>query len=259
MRGNKVAIAPFLRSCPSVITLGIRETLGDYSEEERLLLGGAERVFFPTPRFIDVFRALGRPTFPSPFSYEYQRSRLAQQLLFKYLRWPHPASRVYFGGKRKERIARDFELPCLAMSPALLPGTIRVVRDSEGLRRLVSDRDPVIIRKWVKWEERIRFLFVDYDCLGVQRCFCGDQHSEETAPESFEPVGPDCGPFQKPRDAALELLRKVQLDDMLVEWGYGEGKWQIIEMRRPPVRWRTERGELNRHDYVCELIRSGRL
>jgi hypothetical protein len=55
------------------------------------------------------------------------------------------------------------------------------------------------------------------------------------------------------------LIRRVQLDDIVLKWGYGVGKWQLIEMTRPPVRWPLVKGFLNRHHYICRLAQSGRL
>jgi hypothetical protein len=86
----KVALAPFLRECAGVITLGIRAAMSDYSQKERDLLLHAERIFFPTPRFSMLFKALEKSTFPSATTYGYQRSRVIQQLLTESLGLAHP-------------------------------------------------------------------------------------------------------------------------------------------------------------------------
>ena len=254
MEATNVALAPFLKACTAVITLGVRSTLDSYSREERLLLLHARRIFFPTPRFVDIFEAAGRPTFPSAATYRYQRSRLNQQLLFQYLGWPHPRSRIYFGTRQKERILQDFHLPCITMNPDL-PGTpVYLVEDTGTLEVHTAGHRPVIVREYIRWEERVRLLFVNYECLGAQRYSSGGPGHE-----SFEPAAAEHPFVETPVRESLRLLRKVRLDDMLIEWGCTRGMWQTIEMRGPPPRWTTPQGRLNRHECIGRMVETGRL
>jgi ribosomal protein S6--L-glutamate ligase len=254
MRANNVALAPFLSACPAVVTLGIRSTLHSYSEEERHLLRHARKVFFPTPRYVDVFQAAEKPTFPGVPSYRYQRSRLNQQLLFQYLGWPHPRSRIYFGTRQKERILYDFSLPFLAMSPHRPSVPVQFVEDAGGLEDCVSGHHPVIIQEYVRWDERIRLLCANYECMGVQRYI-----SDGGGTVCFEPVPVEHPSLGEPIRESLRLLRMVHLDDIVIEWGCENGTWRTIEMLRPPVWWSTPRGRLNRHERIGEMIESGRL
>lgn len=249
-----MALAPFLHSCPEVVTLGIRAAVGDYSEEERSLLRRADRVFFPTPRFINVFYALGKPTFPGAATYQYQRSRVLQQLLFQYLKWPHPRSRIYFGTKPKKRILEDFELPVLAMGPRVASRTVHSICDSRELEYYVGRYNPLIIQEKVHWVERIRLLCVCCECVGAHRLFL-----TESGEEYSEPLPLACRDLRDPVERTLSLLRIVCLDDMVIEWGYGNEAWQLLGMTRPPMQWHASPGMLHRHDYICERIRSGLL
>jgi len=254
MRANNVALAPFLSACPAVVTLGIRSTIDGYSEEERRLLRHARKVFFPTPRFVDVFQAAERPTFPGAASYRYQLSRLNQQLLFQYLGWPHPRSRIYFGERQKERILCDFNLPFLAMSPHLPSAPVQLVEDAGMLEDCAVGHHPVIIQEYIRWDERVRLLCVNYECLGAQRCASDGRRSV-----CFDPVPVEHPSLEEPIQESLRLLRMAHLDDILIEWGRGNGKWRTIEMRRPPLWWTTPQGRLNRHERIGEMIESGRL
>src|SRR5208337_3134446 len=56
MREKLVAIAPFLRSCPQLVTLGIRPSMGDYTTRQRGMLLSASQIFFPTPRFVRILQ-----------------------------------------------------------------------------------------------------------------------------------------------------------------------------------------------------------
>lgn len=229
-----VALAPFVRFCPRVLTLGIRATMGDYPPEERSLLRSARKVLFPTPRFSYLFHALGVPTFPSHASYSFLHSRVSQQILFEYLGWPHPRTRIYFGARQKQNILMDFRLPLVAMGPRPGVDGSHRVEDRDALERLKVRYNPLIIQEAVAWEKIERFLCVSFQCLG-------DDGSSE------------------PREASLRLARMTGLDDVVMEWGYRGGTWQQTAILRPPAVWRSASVAIDRHRYICRLICEGRL
>lgn len=253
VRRCKVALAPFLLSCPAVITLGIRAAMEDYSDEERKLLIQAERIFFPTPRFVDILLALEKPSFPSATTYRYQRSRVLQQLLFQYLKWPHPETRIYFGMKQKMRISKEFEFPLSIMGPRVASGTIHSVDSPTDLDAYAERYNPLIVQKEISWTDRIRLLCVNFECIGVHR----RRNSSETGEISYEPASLKCSELNDLLDRTQQLLRMARLDDIVIEWGYGDGKWQLLGMERPPVQWNTPEGTLNRHGYICGRIQTG--
>ncbi len=254
MKQNKVALAPFLRSCAGITTLGVRPTIDDYSEVEKELLRFAERVFFPTPRFAYLFNALHIPTFPSYSTYRFRHSRVLQQILLSYLQIPHPTTRIYFGNSQKADIARAFPFPFLAMGPVASVHQRQFVDNPATLDECCRSFNPLIIQEAVTWTERVRILCVGADCVGIIRRTGSPAPDNRGEPASLQ--HPDLQPVL---DAARKLVRSVQLDDIVLEWGYGDGQWQLVEMVRPPVQWPTTKGVLNRHQYICELVRSGRL
>lgn len=224
--------------------------MGDYSEEERDCLRQSQRVFFPTPRFVDVFQALDIPTFPSPTTYRYQSSRFLQNLLLQCLDLPHVRSRIYFGARQKQRIPWDFDYPFLAMGPRIRPGTVHEVHGERALRLIAPAYTPLVIREMRTWDRRIRLVCVNYECIGAL---------ESIAKAHFESVRleePTVAPLLGP---TLDLVRRARLDDIMIEWGYGQGKWVIIELSRPPFRFLTPNGIINRHNHICSLIQTGAL
>ena len=100
MQEKLVAIAPFLRSCPHLITLGVRASMGEYTPCQRRMLLSASQILFPTPRFVGILQAAGKKTFPSALAYSVRKSRLIQEVLFQFLKCPHPltASNYSFQG-----------------------------------------------------------------------------------------------------------------------------------------------------------------
>ncbi len=257
---GRVAIAPFLLESPFVATLGVRAAMGEYSRHERDLLLRAERIFFPTPRFSPVFKALGKTAFPAATTYGYQRFRNFQQLLIQYLDLPHPFTRIYHGDKQKSAIRAEFEFPMVAMGPRAVPGSRHLVEDPGMLAWCAARYNPVIVQAASDWSELIRLLCVNFEVVGAIRRVspsrgphaCLDSQSFEPVPLDHELVGLPVGETRK-------VLRAANLDDVVFEWGYDRGCWRALGMSRPPVRWPTPSGGLNRLRLICGLIESGML
>ena len=255
MESRKVALAPFLRSCTEIVTLGVRATIDDYSAEERNLMRSAARVFFPTPRFAYLFNALQIPTFPGYYTYRLQRFRVLQQLLFACGEIPHPATRIYFGRRQKALISKAFPFPLVAMGPQVTLDKQQLVDNPVALEASCHAYNPIIIQEAVEWQALLRILWVHADCVGALK-----RDSSQGSDASYEPV-----PIDHPElGAVIEMMRafarKANLDDIVVEWGYAGGRWQVLEMGRPPVRWPLPDGKIvNRHHYLCELVKTERI
>jgi hypothetical protein len=258
---GRVALAPFLRSCPGIITLGVRPTIADYSAQEQSLLRGAVRIFFPTRHYAYLFHALKRSTFPAYTTYRFQHSRVLQQILFAYLQMPRPLTRICFGERQKRAILKAFSFPFVAMGPraAVQEGCHRIENPTD-FDQCCRCYNPIIIQEAVDWTERLRFLCVGEDCVGVLRqIIAGFRASSGSWGAPYVPAPLDEPELQPVLRQTREFVRRVHLDDMTIEWGYGNGAWQLIGMTRPPVHWPMPVGVLNRHDYICRLVQSGDL
>jgi hypothetical protein len=250
----KVALAPFLRSCTAIRTLGIRPTINDYSAEEKHLLRCAERVFFPTLRFAYLFSALQIPTFPAYTTYRFQRSRVLQQILLAVAGMPRPVTRIYYGKKQKTKIPDAFPFPFVTMGPDPALHRKHLVDHPAVFDECSRRYNPLIIQEALEWTERVRILCVHADCVGAVRQDLRDQLNSRYQPIPLEQLE-----FRSVFEGTRDFIRKVHLDDIVIEWACSKGKWYVLEMARPPVRWPMTEGTLNRHQYICELVRSGRL
>ena len=248
MPSVRVAIAPFLRFCPEVITLGVRACIGDYSEEEKALLRNASLIFYPTPRFSNTFEAAGKEIFPSAASCTFQHSRLHRELLFQVLNLPHPKSRIFFGSRQKASIPSHFAFPLLATGPSA-SSPVHLVEDLRGLRAVARKYNPLIVREETAWDERLRFIFIKYGCAGIQRLESG-----AAAPGTWTPVLGDSARVREIAESSERMLRSLGVDEIALEWGRANDKWQICAMARPPLRWMMPEGEVNRFRHVAALI-----
>jgi hypothetical protein len=244
----RVALAPFLGSCPLVVTLGVRPCLDDYSNQEKNLMRSAAKIFFPTNRFVDLFQAIEIPTFPSSSTYRYQRSRVLQQLLFQCMELPQPRSRIYFG-RQKERILKDFQLPLILQGPRTGRGTTHLVHRVEPLEECILRYNPIIVREAIAWDQRIRLVCVNFECIAAFRMAL--RHGDPSPPE---PIDLHHSFVKGVQAETMELLRRAKLDDILIEWRHGNGSWHLIELAKPPSIWNDISGRVRRHVHICDLI-----
>jgi hypothetical protein len=254
MTHRKIALGPFLRSCPSVRTLGIRATMGDYTEDERELMRRTEKIFFPSARFVTIFQAIEKPTFPSPPTYLYRRSRLHQQILFKYLGIPHGRTRIYFGRRQKDRMRSELRLPLEIMGPGALTGAVRHATDWAVATRCAAAINPAIVRETPSLQGCMRLTCVQFGCMGAARGTYGDG-----AITLLEPLALDDPSLSTLIRDTEHIARSAGLDDISFDWGLADGGWQLLQIVRPPLRIETPGHTLCRHDYICELIEKGML
>ena len=255
-------MASLLCRCPGLITLGVRASMADYTPRERKVLLSARLIFFPTPRFACILEAAGKETFPSAFAYHVRKSRLAQEVLFQFLKCPHPRTRIYYG-RKKSGITDDFPSPFLAMGP-FVSRDARLVRSACDLPTLSGLYNPLIIQEIVEYEERFHLVFVNYECAGIlKRIPGGGQRSFDG---STIPNAPRLENVEVPEHFSGEivsrlekLLRSVRLIDIGVEIGITRQGWQLIELVRPPLSWPSHEGVVDRLGCICRLIESGRL
>jgi hypothetical protein len=262
MREKLVAIAPLLRTCPQLVTLGIRPSMGDYTPGQRGMLLSASQIFFPTPRFARILEAAGKKTFPSAFAYSVQKSRLIQEVLFQFLKCPHPFTRIYYG-RQKSSIVEDFSFPFRAMGPKTA-GITRLVSNAEDLRTLFGIYNPLIIQEVLDYTERFRLVFVNYRCAGIMKrvssvAQCAmDGHGTSSNPRLEQGIGLEF--FSREIVSCLEkLLRSLQINDIAAEIGMTSRGWRLIELARPPHSWPMPGGVSNRLRLISSLIESNKL
>jgi len=236
--------------------------MGDYTPLQRGMLLSASQIFFPTPRFVRILQAAGKKTFPSAFTYSVQKSRLIQEVLFQFLKCPHPFTRIYYG-RQKISIAVDFSFPLKAMGPKTVGGA-RLVSNAGDLRALVDIYNPLIIQEMLDYAECFRLVFVNYKCAGIIKrvssgAQCGfNSHPISPNPQLEQEVGLEF--FSREIVSCLEkLLRSMQINDIAVEIGTTRRGWRLIELARPPLSWPTPEGLSNRHKLISHLIESNKL
>ena len=56
---NVIALEARLRDCAGVTTLGVRPNFSDYTEPEKSLIASADKIYYPSSFYADMFSAMG--------------------------------------------------------------------------------------------------------------------------------------------------------------------------------------------------------
>jgi len=116
-RGRRISLGRQLSLSNTILTLGLRCNRQEYTPDEREMIIGAEKVYFPTVFYAHVLDAMGKKIFPGLSSYNLLGNKIRQTCLFNMLGIPHPKTRFFFGRNRMEKILADFHFPFIGKIP----------------------------------------------------------------------------------------------------------------------------------------------
>jgi ribosomal protein S6--L-glutamate ligase len=166
MDGPRIAFSHRFKACPGVTLILPRPNFSDYSPEEKDLIRTAEKIYYPTPLYVDVFLTLGKKIFPSRETYVYSGDKIKQTVLFQLLGIPHPQTRFFFG-RQKDRILDEFPLPFIAKIPrgsSMGEGVYLIANEPE--LRHYKDRNPVAyIQEYLPLERDLRVILINHQVI----------------------------------------------------------------------------------------------
>ena len=112
-----IALEGRLRHCSNVITLGVKTNFSDYSADDARMIRDANKIYYPSIFYADLFDAVGKPTFPSYHTYKCVQDKIKQTALLNMLGIAHPRTRVFYGKRQKQTITQHFAFPFIAKIP----------------------------------------------------------------------------------------------------------------------------------------------
>jgi ribosomal protein S6--L-glutamate ligase len=162
MINRKVVLGKRLRGSGELTPLGVRPNVDDYSEAELDRLRAAATVYYPSSLYEAVFLALGKRVFPAN-SYSFLGDKIKQTALFTLLDIPHPHTRIYYGGRKTERILQDFPLPFIAKIPrgSSQGRGVFLIRTAADLTRYLERTSPAYIQEYLAIERDLRVVVLD--------------------------------------------------------------------------------------------------
>jgi len=160
--GKAIALEARLRDCRNVITLGVRPNFSDYEPREVDLIRNADKIYYPSSFYAELFDTIGKPTFPSYHCYKFVQDKIKQTALFELLNIPHPRTRVFYGNRQKNAIADHFAFPLIgkvARGSAMGRG-VYLIQSAADLETYLQKVDIAYIQEYLPIDRDIRVVII---------------------------------------------------------------------------------------------------
>ena len=162
MARQVLALEARLRPCRNVRTIGVRPNFTDYSPQEVRMIRCAEKIYYPTSFYADLFDAMGKPTFPSYHTYKCVQDKIKQSALFQLTGLPHPRTRVFYGRRQQLKITRLFGYPLIAKEPrgSAMGRGVYLIENDIDLDAYTHDRHVCYIQQYLPVDRDIRVVVI---------------------------------------------------------------------------------------------------
>jgi len=224
-----IALEARLKDCNNVITLGVRPNFSDYSPSAAEMIRKAEKIYYPTTFYAELFDAMGKKTFPSYHTYKCVQDKIKQTALFDLLEIPHPKTKVFYGKRQKGMIVNHFQFPFvakIARGSAMGRG-VYLVKNPDDLHRYCSLPTPAYIQEYIPCNRDVRVVVIgDQIAHAYWRIAPAGEFRSNLAvgaTVSLDPIP------QSVLDLALYTARKCQWDDVGIDIIENEGRIYVLE------------------------------
>ena len=255
----RVAIGEQLKTCPQVITLGLRPQMADYTEQERRLLRTADMIFYPTDRYVDFFATLGKETFPSVNCYRLRGNRLKHIALLRLLNVPYPSTRVYYGYRQKREILKEFAFPFVAKKAreAADGKQVYLINTRKQLDRYNQHFNPALIQEYVAPEKELRVIVLNcHTPFGYRRNVIrsdskdSSNHQGTWKTDEVDPEGVEL---------AKSIARDANLSDVAVDMVFDGSRYWVLELNFLWDETDSHQAGPDRVKLIIEMIEKGEL
>jgi ribosomal protein S6--L-glutamate ligase len=202
---SRLAIGSQLKSCPSVITLGVCANLDDYPDWKLELIHRSSKIYFPTSLFAEMFVAMGKEIFPGIQTYRFVGDKIKQTILFKLYGLFVPKTRFYYGPLQKKNITREFTYPFVAKVPRFSSRGfgVKLIENNEQLEEYLQGRHPAYIQEFLPGCRDYRVVIA-----GERIIHCYQRVARDNEFRANVSLGAELS-FQDIPDEALDLALKA--------------------------------------------------
>ncbi len=229
MSKEVIALEARLKNCKNVRTLGVRSNFSDYSPREAELIRQANKIYYPTTFYADLFDTIGKPTFPSYHTYKCVQDKIKQTALFELLELPHPRTRVFYGKRQKKSILNHFTFPFIAKIPrgSALGSGVYLIHNESELSDYIAQVSPAYIQEYLPIDRDIRVVVIGSRLVHAywriappneyrSNLAVGGRISLDAVPEGA-------------RDLALQIARTCCWDDVGIDICEHNGRFYVLE------------------------------
>lgn len=257
MSGPRIAFSHRFKSCPDVTLLTPRPNFSDFSPGEQVLIREAEKIYYPTTLYVDLFLTLGKPIFPSRETYVYSGDKVKQTALFQLLGIPHPRTRFYYG-RQQENILRDFSLPLVAKVArgSSLGEGVFLIENQGDLELYLSRNRPAYIQEYLPLDRDLRVILINHRVVLAywKQARAGEfRHNlAQGAALSFEDIPAAA------LDFAARVTRACNFDDVGLDLCHtNRTGWMVLEANMNYGRQGLARRGLKLDEVLRELVEEG--
>jgi ribosomal protein S6--L-glutamate ligase len=224
-----VALEKRLRNCKNVITLGVRTNFSEYSAEEAGMIRSAEKIYYPSTFYADLFDAMGKKIFPSYHTYKCVQDKIKQTALFDLLQIPHPRTWVFYGSRWLSKIPDQIRFPVIAKIPrgSAMGRGIFLIRNISELSEYAELTSAAYIQEYLPIDRDIRVVVIGTRVVHAYWRIAppGEFRSNVAVggQVSFEDVPAEA------LDLALHTARSCQWNDVGIDICFSNGKFYVLE------------------------------
>lgn len=224
-----IALEGRLKHCRNVITLGVKSNFCDYSQAQVELIRRADKIYYPSSFYADLFDAAGKQTFPSYHTYKCVQDKIKQTALFQLLGIPHPHTRTFYGPRQKASIPRHFDYPFVAKVPrgSAMGRGVYLIRDAAELQAYLDAVHPAYIQRYLPVDRDIRVVVI-----GPRVVHAYWRIAPPTDFRSNVAVGARVSCDSVPEEAlhlALHTARSCGWDDVGIDICVHDGRCYVLE------------------------------
>ena len=229
MSQQVIALEARLKNCKNVRTLGVRSNFSDYEPRDAELIRKANKIYYPTTFYADLFDTMGKRTFPSYHTYKCVQDKIKQTALFELLDLPHPRTRVFYGKRQKNSISNYFAFPFIAKIPrgSALGRGVYLIQDESQLHAYLEQVSPAYIQEYLPIDRDIRVVVIGERIVHAYwRIAPPDEYRSNLAVGgriSLKDVP------QKALDLALQVARNCCWDDVGIDICAHNGCFYVLE------------------------------
>ena len=157
-----IALESRLRNCRNVITFGVKPNFSDYSPHETAMIRNAEKIYYPSTYYADLFCSMNKKTFPSCHTYQYVQNKIKQTALFQLTGIPHPRTRFFFGKRQKKSILDYFNFPFICKIPrgSAMGRGVYLIKSREELELYCGMTKTAYVQEYLPVDRDLRVIVV---------------------------------------------------------------------------------------------------
>jgi len=224
-----IALESRLKNCCNVITLGVKPNFSDYSPDEAAMIRSAEKIYYPSTYYADLFSSMNKKTFPSCHTYKYVQNKIKQTALFQLIGIPHPKTRIFFGTRQKKGIQDHFNFPFICKIPrgSAMGRGVYLVSNQEELESYCKMTKTAYIQEYLPVDRDLRVIVVGRKVVHAYWRIAKDGEFRSNIAAGGK-VSLDFIP-QQVKDLALHTALSCGWDDVGIDICRHEGNLYVIE------------------------------